>query len=128
MERKNYLNYSNMKKFIVKIKNKFGIHGTYKWALKQMKEGAFIKSDKLKTGYMIFYDYEYNSLMVGRGYFGKDLEAFIFADEFLYQLMEIDNFYITAIKKISLKETTLVKRRDTFFSDDFKITSNAFIE
>lgn len=117
-----------MKKLIIKIKNYLHLRGTYNWALKQMKEGAFIKSDNLKCGYMLFYDYEYNSVMVGVGSFNILITAFVFADECLYKLQNIDSFYVTATKKITLKGTPIVRNIEASFKDYYTVTRDSFVK
>lgn len=116
----------NLKNIIIRIKNYFGIQGTYSWALKQMKEGAFIKSDKLKTGYSLFYDFECNSLMVANGYQWVEIKSNVFASEYIHKLFLIDNFYISTSKQLMIQNTPVIKNLKLSWSEYFGITQNIF--
>jgi len=116
-----------MKKLIIKIKNLLSIQGTYSWAIKQMKEGAFIKSDKLKTGYSLFYDYECNSLMLAKGYMNQKIEDCIFAEEKVYKLLLIEDFYVTTLKRNVLVKTNFIRNTNFSWIVYYNLTNEAFV-
>jgi len=88
------------------IKNALCLRGTYKWAFKRMLSGDIIKSDMLKCGYSLAYDYEFGSIVIYRGFFGNTIYISLFADEFEYLLKNIDNWYVATNKKIQASNET----------------------
>jgi len=107
------------------FKNKFKLEGSYSWALVQMKEGFIIRSESLSYNKSLFYDYEYNKVMINVEAL-HEINSYVFANEFLYKLEKISNFYVSTDKKFAFTARKHIKHIDASFKEYFNITKTLF--
>lgn len=102
------------------------MNGTFNWALKQMKEGAYIRSEStLNLGYFLYYDYIINSIIVAEGTFERTVNCYVFATEYEYRLKQTSDFYVTSTKVVHLRDTEFIEHFEESFQTGFLHTRAA---
>lgn len=108
-----------------KIKNFLKLRGTYNWAISQMKEGFIVRSQSLSHNRSLYYDYEYNLLMINVET-QYEINSYAFSNEFLYMLKKIDNFYVSTGKKFAFTSRKHTKNINVPFKESFTVTKELF--